>query len=184
LADGAADGPRTVTDVDQSYKRSWFAIGLSTIVLMVSYSSLLVAIVATQSDTPEAAGPTFALGFALVPVVFVALAFLSGRRNAPTAVLKAAGVWLLLALPLGLFNPIFGLCVGFGIGGVLTLKERDTDRWQTRTIAVLLVATYSLAMLWLIPAIGLLSGGLLPLACLGLADYYTQNRAATRRPPD
>ena len=166
-----------MTDEDLSYKRSWFAIGLSTIVLMVSYSSLLVAIVATQSDTPEAAGPTFALGFALVPVVFVSVAFLSGRSRAPTAVLKGMGVWLLVALPLGLFNPVFGLCTGFGIGGVLTLRERDTDRWQTRVIAVLLVATYSFSMLFVIPAIGLVSGGLLPLASLGLADYYTQNRA-------
>jgi hypothetical protein len=170
-----------VTDGDQSYKRSWLAIGLSTIVLMVSYSSLLVAIVATRSDTPEASGPTFALGFALVPVVFVAVAFLSGRRNAPTSVLKAMGVWLLVALPLGLFNPVFGLCVGYGMGGVLTLKENDTDRWQTRTIAVLLVATYSLAMLWVIPAVGLLSGGISPLASLGLADYYTRNRAQSAR---
>lgn len=172
-----------MTEEDQSYKRSWLAIGLSTIVLMVSYSSLLVAIVATQSDTPEAAGPTFALGFALVPVVFVSLAFLSGRRNAPTAVLKAAGVWLLVALPLGLFNPVFGLCAGFGIGGVLTLKERDTDRWQIRTIAVLLSALYSFGMLWVIPAIGLLSGGLLPFACLGLADYYTEHRAGNVATP-
>lgn len=172
-----------MTEEAQSYKRSWLAIGLSTIVLMVSYSSLLVAIVATQSDTPEAAGPTFALGFALVPVVFVSLAFLSGRRNAPTAVLKAAGVWLLVALPLGLFNPVFGLCAGFGIGGVLTLKEHDTDRWQIRTIAVLLSALYALGMLWVIPAIGLLSGGLLPFACLGLADYYTEHRAGTVATP-
>lgn len=168
-----------MTDEDLSYRRSWLAIGLSTIVLMVSYSSLLVAIVATQSDTPEAAGPTFALGFALVPVVFVSVAFLSGRSRAPTAVLKGMGVWLLVALPLGLFNPVFGLCAGFGMGGVLTLRERDTDRWQTRVIAVLLVATYSLAMLFVIPGIGLLSGGLLPLASLGLADYYSQNRAKT-----
>ena len=170
-----------MTSEDSGYKRSWLAIGLSTIVLMISYSSLLVAIVATQSDTPEAAGPTFALGFALVPVVFVAVAFLSGRRNAPTSVLKAMGVWLVVALPLGLFNPVFGLCVGFGLGGVLTLKENDTDRWQARAIAVLLVATYSLAMLWVIPAIGLLSGGISPLASLGLADYYTRNRAKSAR---
>lgn len=170
-----------MTSEDSSYKRSWLAIGLSTIVLMVSYSSLLVAIVATQSDTPEAAGPTFALGFALVPVVFVAVAFLSGRKNAPTSVLKAMGAWLVVALPLGLFNPVFGLCVGFGLGGVLTLKENDTDRWQARAIAVLLVATYSLAMLWVIPAIGLLSGGISPLASLGLADYYTRNRAKSAR---
>jgi hypothetical protein len=75
-----------VTDAYQGYKRSWLAIGVSTIVLLVSYRSLLVAIVATQSDTPDAAGPVFALGFAMVPVTFVAVAFMSGHRRAPIAV--------------------------------------------------------------------------------------------------
>lgn len=173
-----------MTDEPQSFKRSWLAIGLSTIVLLVSYSSLLVAIVATQSDTPEAAGPAFALGFALVPVVFVAVAFLSGRKHPSMAVLKAMGLWLLIALPLGLFNPVFGLCAGFGAGGVLTLKENDTDRWKHRSIAVLLASTYSLSMLFIIPALGLLSGGLLPLASLGIADYYTEYRARTADRPD
>lgn len=164
-------------DEDQGYKRSWLAIGLATVVVMISYSSLLVAIVATRSDTPQASGPVFALGFALVPIAYVALAFVSGRHSAPMAVLKAMGLWLLLALPLSLFNPVFGLAVGYGMGGVLTLKQRDTDRWQARSIAVFLVAAYSLIMLFVIPAVGLLSGGLLPLASLGLADYYSQNRA-------
>jgi len=170
-----------LTDEDQSYKRSWLAIGISTVVVLISYSSLLVAIVSTRSDTPEAAGPVFALGFALVPVVYVSVAFLSGRKNAPTSALRGMGIWLLVALPLGLFNPVFGLCAGFGIGGVLTLKERDTDRWQARTIAVALAATYSLSMLFVIPAIGLIGGGLLPLTSLGFADYYTQNRAKSAR---
>ncbi|MCJ7779253.1 MAG: hypothetical protein MUQ27_00345 [Acidimicrobiia bacterium] len=172
-----AASQRAVTDKDQGYKRSWLAIGIGTIVLLVSYSSLLVAIVATQSDTPDAAGPVFALGFALVPVTFVAVAFLSGRRRAPIAVLKAMGVWLLVALPFGLFNPVFGLCMGFGFGGMLTLKELDNTRWQSRLIAVLAGSTYAFAMLFVVPAIGLLSGGLLPFASLGLADYYTEHRA-------
>lgn len=166
-----------VTEEDQSYKRSWLAIGLGTVVQMISYGSLLVAIVATQSDTPDAAGPAFAVGFALAPMVFVTVAFTSGRHKAPVAVLKAMGLWLVVALPLSLFNPIFGLSVGFGLGGVLTLKERDTDRWQNRTVAVLLTGVYALLMLWIIPALGLLSGGLLPLAALGLMDYYTEHRA-------
>jgi hypothetical protein len=172
-----------MTEEDQSYKRLWLAIGLATIVVMISYSSLLVAIVATRSDSPQASGPVFALGFALVPIAYVALAFVSGRRSAPMAVLKAMGLWLLVAMPLGLFNPVFGLSVGYGMGGVLTLKERETDRWQARSIAVLAVATYALIMLFVIPAIGLLSGGLLPLASLGLADYYTQNRARAAAAP-
>lgn len=166
-----------MTEEVESYKRSWLAIVSSTIVLMLSYGSLLVAIVATRSETPGAAVPAFAVGFALVPFVFLTLAFVSGQENAATSVLKAMGLWLIVALPLGLFNPVFGLCVGFGTGGVITLRRRDTDRWGWRLIAVLLVATYSLLMLFTLPALGLLSGGLLPLAALGLADFYTQHRA-------
>ena len=168
-----------MTEEEQSYKRSWLAIGLATLVVMVSYSSLLVAIVASRSDTPEASGPAFALGFALVPIAYVALAFVSGRRNAPMQVLKAMGVWLVVGMPLVLANPIFGLAVGYGSAGVPTLRVRPTDSWKARIVAVLLVAAYSLAMLQIIPPLGLLSGGLLPLASLGLADYYTQNRAKT-----
>lgn len=163
-------------DSTPTYKRSWLAIGLATIVQIVSYSSILVAVVATQSDTPEAAGPAFALGFALAPVVFVVLAFVSGRDQAPLSVLKAMGLWLVTALPLSLFNPVFGMCAGFGLGGTVTLRQQTEDGRIPRLVAVLGVATYSLAMLWIIPALGLVSGGLLPLAALGLADYYSTNR--------
>jgi hypothetical protein len=170
-----------VTNEDQSYKRPWLAIGLSTVVLMVSYASLLVAIVSTRSDTPEAATPAFTVGFALVPFVFLTLAFVSGRTSAAVAVLKAMGLWLIIALPLGLLNPVFGLCAGFGMGGVVTLKVSETDRTVARVIAVLLASAYSLVMLFVFPALGLLSGGILPLASLGLADYYTRHRRRTPR---
>jgi hypothetical protein len=165
-----------VTDSQEGYKRSWLAIGLGTMVIVVSYSSILVAVVASRTDTPEAAGPAFALGFALVPIVFVTVAFVSGRKAAPIAALKGMGLWLVVALPLGLFNPVFGLCAAFGIGGVLTLKVGETDSWIIRTVAVGLVASYSLLMVFIIPALGVVSGGLLPLAALGIADYYSRNR--------
>jgi hypothetical protein len=70
----------------------------------------------------------------------------------------------------------FGLCMGFGLGGVLTLKELDKSRWQARVVAVLLGATYALAMLFVVPAVGLLSGGLVPFTALGLADYHTEHK--------
>jgi len=159
---------------DQNYKRAWFAIGLGTLLTLVSYSSLLVAIVSSQSDTPDAATPAFAIGFAVVPLIYVLVAFVSGHRRAPAAVLKAMGVWLLLALPLGLVNPVLGLSAGYGAGGVIALKRRSGDRWQTRSWAVALVSLYSFALLFVWPPLGVLSGGLLPLAASGLADYYTE----------
>lgn len=173
-----------MTDEPENYKRSWLAIAISTIVMVISYGSLLVAIVATRSDTPGAAAPAFTIGFALVPAVFLTLAFVSGRESAPVSVLKAMGLWLLITLPLGLFNPVFGLSVGFGIGGVITLNQQATDRPGWRAAAVLIIATYSLLMLFTLPALGLISGGFLPLASLGLADFYTRNRGKSVTGPN
>ncbi len=172
-----------MTDAPKSQKRAWLAIGLATGVAVISYASLLVAIVASSSETPEASGPVYALGFALVPVAFVTLAFVSGRRNAAMAVLKAMGLWLVIALPFGLANPVFGLSVGFGMGGVLTLKEHATDSWKARTVAVWLAGAYSLVMLFVIPALGVVSAGLLPFASLGLADSYTEFRGRVAAGP-
>lgn len=178
----AGQGPksRRRAEADLSYKRSWLAIGLATMVAMTGYSSLLVAIVSSQSDTPDAAGPAFALGFALVPVSFVVLAFVSGHKRAPFAVLKAMGLWLPIALPIGLVNPVLGLCAAYGAGGSLALRFRPTDRWPTRAWAVVLVSLYSFGALLVYAPLGILSGGLLPFAALGLADYYSQN--TQRRP--
>ncbi len=180
------DRDPTPPDADESeepsYRRSWLAISLGTVVVMISYSSLLAAIVSSR-EASAATGPVFALGFSLVPVVYVVVAFVSGRQKAPMAVLRAMGVWLMVALPLSLLNPVFGLSAGYGIGGVLTLKEGDTDRWQARTVAVLTVAAYAFGILVLVPsltALGVLSGGFLALPALGLADSYTRNRARTR----
>lgn len=170
---------------EPSTKRIWVAIGLGTLLVMISYTSLLVAIVASRSDTPEAAGPAFAVGFAIAPMVFVATAFLSGKERAPVAVLKAMGTWLITALPLSLFNPVFGLCFAFGLGGVLTLAYRDASRGTIRVLAVFLVAMYSLGMLFVLPGLGLISGGFLALPAIGLADYYTEHRgqSSSNSPP-
>jgi hypothetical protein len=35
---------------------------------------------------------------------------------------------------------------------------------------------YALAMLFVVPAVGLLSGGLVPFTALGLADYCTEHK--------
>lgn len=174
MAGDEAEARRRAED-EASYKRAWLAIGLATMVALTSYTSLLVAIVASQSDTPDAAGPAFALGFALVPVAFVLLAFVSGHKRAPIAVLKAMGLWLPIALPLGLVNPVLGLCAAFGFGGSVALKHRYVDRWSARAWVVVLVSLYCFGAVLIFPPLGIISGGLLPFAVLGLADYYSQN---------
>jgi hypothetical protein len=97
-------------------------VGVGTLIQAISYGSILLGALAAQSDEDLAAGPAFALGFGLVPMVFVVVALISRRRNAPVSILKAMGAWLVFALPLGLFNPVTGLVAGFSAGGALTLR--------------------------------------------------------------
>ena len=63
---------------------------------------LLVGVVSVGiEDGREAAspGPFIAFGLALIPFVFVVLAFTSGHPRAPGAVVRAMGLTLLVGIP-------------------------------------------------------------------------------------
>ena len=152
--------------------RIWAAILVGTLLQVVGYGSFLLAVVATQSDTPEAAGPAFALGFVMVPVVFAAVAFISGHRQAPMATLRAMGLWLLVTLPLGLVHPVTGLCAGYGIGGAVTLRRDGPLR--PRLIAVALATAYTTLLLLTIPAAAVLTGAVAPLLAVKIGDWYAE----------
>lgn len=161
-------------------RRVWAAIVVGTILQVVAYGSFLLAVVSTQSDTPEAAGPAFALGFSLVPIVFVAVALISGKERAPIATLKAMGLWLLVTLPLGIVNPVTGLCAGYGVGGALTLRSTVTDSLRPRLVAVAVTALYATVLVVLVPPAGILTGAVAPLLVVKFGDYYVERREAVR----
>jgi hypothetical protein len=161
---------------EPSPKRKWWAIGIATVLMAVSFGSFVIALVAAGSDDPEAAGPAFALGFILVPAVFAVLAFVSGHDRAPIGTLQGMGIWLLLALPVGLFNPVTGLAAGFGGGGVLALRREEHQSLRPRIIGTILTTLYvTLTLVIFVPA-GLFAGALLPLTALGLSDWYAERR--------
>ena len=73
-----------------SPQRKWRAITIATLVLVPAYWAMLAGLVAVASDDRRRAnrrGPAIAFGLALLPFVFIALAFLSehprraGRRG-------------------------------------------------------------------------------------------------------
>ena len=92
-----------MADIDPrplSSRRKWTAVGVATVVELVSFWAIIVGVARGIEDEEagSAAGP-FALGFALVPFAFLVLAFMSSHRRAPGAVMRAMGVWLLAGLP-------------------------------------------------------------------------------------
>ena len=160
--------------------RMWVAIIVATVIAVIAYGSLLLAWfavvvedseVATETDISGSEGPFFALGLILVPFVFIALAFISRRSRAPFATLAAMGLFIVVALPLGLFLHLSVVLVAaFGAGGVVTLARGPGYRLSYRIWAVVITAVYVTGLLVVAPPGGIFAGAILPLAALGIAD--------------
>lgn len=168
-----------------SPRRKWMAIGVATVLLVVSYSAMLLAFVAAEvDDGADGGGAAFALGAALVPFVFLALAFISGHRRASGAVLKAMGLALLVAFPVSAImqDVVTGLVAGFGAGGVVALRAEPVHTRKSRALAVALVSLYVAVLVRVIIEAGLIAGATLPLVSIGIADSFVEFRAKQRSP--
>lgn len=162
-------------DDPTSTRRRWVAVGLATVLELLSYWSLLRAYVAGREDLgPEVAGPSFFFGMIMVPLIFVVLAFVSRHPTAPMAVLKGMGLFLLVGLPVGMLVPVLGLVAGFGVGGIVTYRMEDDHRYGPRLIAVGAISAYTLVLMIIATPIGVFTGGFLPFVALVFADRYSE----------
>ncbi len=159
--------------------RTWLAIAVGTVIQIVSFGSILVGALASTGDQQVAAGPAYALGFGLVPVVFVLVAFVSSVQGAPLAILKAMGLWLILALPLGLVNPVVGLCAGFSAGATVTLRRPEEPKKWARAIAAAVTVVYVTVLVLILPQAGIFAGAVTPLLAMRVADGYSDNKTST-----
>lgn len=163
--------------------RVWLAIGLGTVVQAISFGSLLLGAIASASDRPEAGGPAFAIGFGLVPIVFLIVAFGSGRFGAATAVLKGMGLWLLVALPLGLIHPVTGMCAGFTAAGAVTLRREKGISFRPRVAAVVMASAYVTLLVFALPDLpqaSIFAGAITPLFAIRGADIWSERVNAKR----
>lgn len=157
---------------------------MATFIAAVSYWSIIFAFVVTDLEGTEveldtsitAAGP-FALGLALVPFAFLALAFLSNHPRAPGAAGKAMFLSIPAALAFGLFGLPVGLVAGFGMGGVLALRADDVDRIRLRWFVVAGAVLYTFIVGLISPPASLFAGAFIPFAASGLADMISEYRA-------
>lgn len=141
--------------------------------------SFVVGAVEEARATP---GPPLALGLALVPFAFVALALISGHPGGGSAVVAA----MVLSVPLAVVvsalaqDAVSGTAAGFGAGAVVALRREYHHSRQWRIIAVVMMTTYVFALLRLVPAAGLLAGSLLPFVSVALADAIGDWRETQR----
>ncbi len=162
------------SDTGQPLTRLWWAIGIGTLIQTIAYGSFLLGVFASQAEQPEAAGPAFALGFVLVPIVCALVSFISSHESAPKATMKGMGIWLVVALPLGLFNPATGLTAGFAASGMFTLRSTAMVYKKRRLIAVGVVAVYITLLVIILPQAALFAGAVTPLLAIRAADLYAE----------
>jgi hypothetical protein len=165
--------------------KKWRAIMIATIVLVVAFWALLAGLVAAATDDSSGseAEPNVALGLAVglavIPFVFVALAFLSEHPRAPGAVLRAMGWSLLVGIPVSALagDAVTGIVAGVGAGGIQALRMDDPENWRARALAVLFASVYTFVLVRVAGALALLPAPIFPLTAIGIADHLSERRA-------
>jgi hypothetical protein len=173
-------------------ERKWRAITLATLLLAPALWFLLAGLVAVASDEPggpsgPAAGAAIALGLALLPFVFIVLAFASEHPRAPGAVIKAMGLCLLVGIPVSAVagDAVTGVVAGVGAGGMAALRADLAHEWRVRAGAVTVAAAYSFVLARVAGAAVLLAAPIFPFTGLGLADHLSEwRRSRNASTPD
>lgn len=166
-------------------QRKWLAITLATIVLLPAFWSILAGLVANatdaRADTPDA-GAALLVGLAIVPFVFIVLAFASAHPRWPTAVLKAMGLALLVGIPVSAVagDALTGIVAGVGAGGVVALRSDPGHNWRARALAVVIGSLYTFVLVRTVGALALLPAPIFAFTGIGIADHLSERRAAER----
>jgi len=162
-----------------SPRRKWRAITLATLVVAPAFWSVLAGVVSVGSDDPRAPAPAplIAFGLALVPFVFIVLAFLSEHPRAPGAVVRAMVLSLVVGIPVSALAPdaVTGFVAGLGAGGIAALRADPIHSWKARAAAVAAVTLF-VFLLVMVSDIALLLAPALPFTSIGVADQIVERR--------
>jgi hypothetical protein len=161
-------------------RRKWRVITIGTLLLVPAYWSILAGLVAAGDDGdagPNAAA-ALAFGLAIIPFVYIVVAFMSDHPRPPAAVWRAMGLTLLVGIPVSALaqDAITGIVAGIGAGGIVTLRMDPPQNRRARIIAIALASVYTFALVRAAGVIVLLSAPVFPLTAIGLADHLSERR--------
>jgi len=163
-----------------SPRLKWRAILIATLALVPAYWTMLAGLVAVASgaDDAPAGGPLIAFGLAVIPFVFVMLAFFSEHPRWPGAVVRAMLLTLLVGIPVSALaaDAVTGFVAGIGAGGIAALRADLLHSWKTRALAVLAVSAFAYISVRSMGAAGLLLAPVLPFTALGVADHLSERK--------
>jgi hypothetical protein len=169
-----------------SPQRKWRAITLATLLLVPAYWSMLAGLVAAASDGPDPLNPAaaLALGLALIPFVFIVLAFTSEHPRPPAAVFQAMVLALLFGTVVSALaaDAVTGIVAGVGAGGVVALRADVDHNWRARALAVLFAVVYVFVLVRMASALALLPAPIFPFTAIGVADHLSERRRAAVEP--
>jgi hypothetical protein len=163
--------------------KKWRAITLGTLVLVPGYWSMLTGLVVAASDDPSIninPGAAIAFGLAVIPFVFLVLAFASEHPRAPSAVLRAMGLALLVGISVSAVarDAVTGIVAGVGAGGIVALRMDLHHTWKPRAVAVLLASLYTFVLVRAVGPIALLPAPIFPFTGIGIADHLSERKTA------
>ena len=168
-----------------SPKRKWQAIIVATVVLVPAYWMMLAGLVDVAVDE-RAEGPAspaagIAAGLAIIPFVFVALAFVSEHPRAPGAVVRAMALSVAVGVAVSALagDAVSGIVAGVGAGGACALRPEPGQGWRARAVGVAAATVYTTLLVRTIGALALVPAPVFPLTALGLADHVASRRAHT-----
>jgi purine-cytosine permease-like protein len=161
-----------------SPRRKWRAILVATLALVPAFWSMLLGLVAAASDDPDAPNPAAALAFglALIPFVFVVLAFMSEHPRPAGAVLRAMGLSLLVGIPVSALagDAVTGIVAGLGAGGVAALRMDVDHTVRARVLAVVVATAYTFVLVRVAGGLVLLPAPIFPFTAIGIADHLSE----------
>jgi len=159
--------------------KKWRAITLATLLFVPGFWTLLAGLVAASSES-DVGGPNpaaaLALGLACIPFVFIVLAFLSEHPKAPSAVLRAMGLTLLVGIPVSAVagDALTGIITGVGAGAIVALRAEPGHSYKSRALAILLTGVATFVLIRLVGTAALLPAPILPFIALGVADHLSE----------
>ena len=163
-----------------SPRRKWRAVLVATGLLAPAFWALVIGLVATASDDADApaAAPFIAFGLAVIPFVFLALAFMSEHPRAASATLRAMVLSLLVGFPaLALAgDAVTGLVAACAAGGAVALRPEVVHTGRSRALGAVVAVVYAFVMVRLAPVPTILVAPVLPFTSVAVADHLRERR--------
>jgi hypothetical protein len=144
---------------------------------MFSYFPYAAAFI-SEGGEPSVDPALVGIALVVAPFVFVVVGLVSRNALAPKRILLAMGLLVAIGLSLGLISPVLGASAGFGVGVALCLRLPDIpEQLRRRLVAVGLAVLYTMALLFVAPPAGVITGAIVPILMVGFADEYGAWRA-------